>query len=355
MIILNIWPLIILFAYFSKQLDSLFLFKSYLTSWDYLILYPFWFGLIIIVETFFYYIGIDILQLLINLLARNFKDTLIKLLAAGKIILLILMAIYIVFRSYRDTNSIHLNKFSIKLEKKLPGLDHLDLQLVGDIQVDRYTGQEKLKLVQQQMDPHRPDILFFAGDLVTGGQGFTAEGIDFMCNRQANMERIACMGDHDLWSDAGAISQGLKNCGWKFIQNSHYTIEHHGFKIVVTVITHVYSQRIGKYELDLLLSNKPAGDIYILLVHQPADEIVRSAAAHGYDIFLAGHTHGGQVVFRPFGLHLTPSQFENPHYSGYKKVGNLNVFVSIGIGLTMMPLRYHAPAEVMQIRVGPGI
>jgi hypothetical protein len=128
-------------------------------------------------------------------------------------------------------------------------------------------------------------------------------------------------------------------------------MEYNGYKIVITVITHVYSQRIGTHELHSLLANKPAGDIYILLVHQPADEIIKAAAANGYDIFLAGHTHGGQVVFRPFGFRLTPSQFENPHYSGYKKVGNLNVFVTNGIGLTMMPLRYNAPAEVMEITI----
>jgi predicted MPP superfamily phosphohydrolase len=351
MLALNIWTLIILFYYFTNQIPSLFLFKPSLNIWDYLILYPFWLGLIIIAELVPYYLCLDVVHILINMLARDLKDNLLKLLSTGKIIFLLVLAIYVVFRSYRDTNTIRINKFDVQLNKKLPGLDHLDLLLVADIQVDRYTGEEKLKLLQQRMDACHPDILFFAGDLVTGGRDFIDQGVDFLCASRARLDRIACLGDHDIWSDAITIGQGLKNCGWQFIQNGHYLLEYHGYKIVITVITHVYSQRIGTGELHSLLSTKPLGDIYILLVHQPATWIIQAAVANGYDIFLAGHTHGGQVVFRPFGISITPSQVENPHYSGYEKVGNLNVFVTNGIGLTMMPLRYNAPAEVLEIKI----
>jgi predicted MPP superfamily phosphohydrolase len=350
-LLVNLWPLTILGAYSLDQIHSLFVFRPYFTIWDYLILYPFWLGLIVIVELVPYYLSLDVLNIIINLAARDHKDNLIRLLALTKIILLAVMTVYVGYRSYRDTNTIEINRFEAQLNKKLPGLDRLSLLLIGDVQVDRYTGTEKLNLLHQRLDSCRPDILFFAGDLVTNGQEYIEQGIKALCATRAGLEKIACMGDHDLWSGPGAISQGLKNCGWKFIQNGHYTIEKQGYRILVTVITHVYSQRIGLSQMHTLLGSKPEADLNILLVHQPAEEIVKSAKENGYDIFLAGHTHGGQVVFKPFGFNLTPSQFENSHYSGFKKDGDLNIFVTNGIGLTMMPLRYRAPAEVMEITI----
>jgi predicted MPP superfamily phosphohydrolase len=351
LLLLNVWPLVILYSYFSQHLSSLFLAKSSLTVWDYLLLYPFWLGLIIVVELVPYYLILDTVHIGANLFSRNAKENWIRWLSLGKVVLFILFSLYVVIRSYRDTDTIRLKKYDIKLDKQLPGLNNLNLLLSADIQVDRYTGEIKLNRLQRRMDACRPDILFFAGDLVTGGRDYIEQGLNFICARQARLARIACLGDHDLWSDAGTIGRGFKNCGWQFIQNGHYTVDYRGCRIVVTVLTHVYSQRISRQELHSVLSSKPAGDLYILLVHQPAHGIIEAAEAAGYDIFLAGHTHGGQVVFNPLGIDITPSQFENPHYSGYKKFGKMNVFVTNGVGLTMMPLRFRAPAEVMDIQI----
>lgn len=349
LILLNLLPLIILVAYYSGQINSFFLFKPYLTIWDYLVLFPFWLGMITLVEILPYFLTLDILQCSANLIFKGLKENLIRFAEIARVLFVAGMIIYVVYRSYMDTHTVRINKFDIQLEKKLPGPEQLNLILIGDVQVDRHTRNEKVESFLNQVNNSKPDLLFFAGDLVTSGTNFIDQGVKALCAAHASRDRIACIGDHDLWSDSPAIGKGLADCGWKFIENNHYVIEQQGTKIAITVLTHVYSQRIDRKQLQSLLKNKPAADLYILLVHQPAGEIIQAAAENGYDLFLAGHTHGGQVVFKPFGFNLTPSQFENEHYSGYKKVGALNVFVTNGIGLTLMPLRYHAPAEVMEI------
>jgi predicted MPP superfamily phosphohydrolase len=351
LILLNLLPLLILVAYYSGQINSFFLFKPYLTIWDYLVSLPFWLSMITLVEILPYLLTLDILQCSANLIFKGLKENLVRVAEILRVLLVAGMVIYVIYRSHVDTHSVQINNFDIHLEKKLPGPGQLNLMLVGDVQVDRYTQDEKLNSFLNHINESKPDLLFFAGDLVTSGKMFIGQGVQALCAANATSDRIACVGDHDLWSDAPAIGEGLTRCGWKFIENNHYQLEHRGIKITVTVLTHVYSQRINRDLLSALLKSRPPADLSILLVHQPAGEIIQAAAENGYDLFLAGHTHGGQVVFKPFGFKLTPPQFENAHYSGYKKVGALNVFVTNGIGLTMMPLRYHAPAEVLEIRI----
>ena len=157
------------------------------------------------------------------------------------------------------------------------------------------------------------------------------------------------MGDHDLWSGTDDISNGLRNCGWNFLTNQHHIIVYKGTKILVTGIRYVYDSRLTESEMDRILSSAPEADLKILLVHQPAEIVKKAAQKFNYDLFLAGHTHGGQVVFRPFGITLTPTQVENSIYTNHKKVDDLNFIVTNGVGLTMWPLRYQAPAEVVKI------
>ena len=202
---------------------------------------------------------------------------------------------------------------------------------------------------RQQLKKANGEILFFAGDLVTNGKHFIAKGLQELCSAQAPLGRVACMGDHDFWADPTQISNGLINCGWEFLQNKHYLFYYKNHKILITGVTYIYSKQTPVDELRTLFANAPEADLKIVLVHQPAKVVLKMASQYGYQLLLAGHTHGGQFVFHPFGFSLTPSQFENKIYSGYKKYDSLAAVVTNGIGMTLAPLRYGAPAEVTKI------
>ncbi|NIV71285.1 hypothetical protein GWN26_00870, partial [Candidatus Saccharibacteria bacterium] len=163
-------------------------------------------------------------------------------------------------------------------------------------------------------------------------------------------QKFACLGDHDHWSNPSRITSGLSDCGWTFLRNEHRVVKYKGSRILITGITYIYSQRLAKASLTTILEEKaPPSDLKILLVHQPSPMVIETAQEYGYDLVLAGHTHGGQVVFRPFGFSLTLSQFESIFYTGYHRYKDMPVVVTNGIGLTLAPLRYHAPAEVCKI------
>ena len=89
--------------------------------------------------------------------------------------------------------------------------------------------------------------------------------------------------------------------------------------------------------------------INILLAHSP--EIFPKALCYNFDLILAGHTHGGQIVFPWIGAIYNHTGF--PFTYGHFRKGNTQMIVSRGIGTSFVPLRFLAPPEIGIITLLP--
>jgi predicted MPP superfamily phosphohydrolase len=349
-LLLNLLPIVILYLYQTGNGSDLFLLKTTVRKPDYLFTYPFWFGLILVVEILPYFLSLEILNGIFRFIPGIQWGKWIHWRALLYLIVSGFFAIYVGIRMYVDTTRVRLNEVEINVENLPPALENLDVTFVSDIQVDRYTQDGKLNRFKNQLKEADSDMLLFAGDLVTSGEYFITRANELLCEANAPLGRFACMGDHDFWANPVRIASGLSSCGWTFLQNQHRVLEHNGSKILITGITYIYSRRISPAGLRELLGGAPDADLKICLVHQPSNMVIRAAKEYGYHLVLAGHTHGGQVVFRPFGIPLTPSRFESTYFSGYGEYEGMPVFVTNGVGLTLAPVRYQAPAEVVKFK-----
>jgi hypothetical protein len=80
-----------------------------------------------------------------------------------------------------------------------------------------------------------------------------------------------------------------------------------------------------------LLAGAPAGALTLLLYHTP--DLMPQAAALGVDLYLAGHTHGGQWRLPGFGAIVTSSRFGKRYEAGHYQEGNTHLYVSRGLGM----------------------
>ena len=88
-------------------------------------------------------------------------------------------------------------------------------------------------------------------------------------------------------------------------------------------------------------------DFKIAMVH--TSELAGVASENKYDLYLCGHTHGGQICFTE-GMPLISHQFEGKHYNnGLWHMGAMTGYTSRGVGVSGMPVRFNCPAEVTQI------
>ena len=353
-LIFHLYPLTYLLYSMFGNGDNFFVNRDSLSWADYLIHFPYWIGFITVIDSFGYFIMIDLLQYLLRRFSFGKNLYRPRPWAHGRIVFYILFLFYVAIRSYYDTNSIRDTSYTINLPHAPAGIEDLKFTFFADLQVDRYTTQSKINAFKTNLKKSDPDFIFFAGDLITSGRAFTKKAVAAVCDGDTSIPRIACMGDHDFWNDRDAIVQGLEKGGWDFLQNAHKVYQYKNLKILVTGITQIYSRRISPSELDALLDAAPDADLKVLLVHQPRSNLIQSADKHGYNLFLAGHTHGGQMVFKPLGFTITPTQFENPIYTGHHIFNNLHVVITNGIGMTLIPLRYRAYAEIVRLNFKTG-
>lgn len=165
-----------------------------------------------------------------------------------------------------------------------------------------------------------------------------------------------------------------------FIETKHYALKAHsgaplGLKFIQISDLHLKSvnsqlKRLAKKinalnpELIMLTGDAVEGnltkalqefkesDCHIILNHCPAyaETIARElTVAQTCNAILSGHTHGGQVNL--FGYIPVLPAGSGKYVKGWYKAGNLDLYVSKGIGTSLLPVRLGARAEIAVFEV----
>src|ERR1017187_4567140 len=96
-------------------------------------------------------------------------------------------------------------------------------------------------------------------------------------------------------------------------------------------------------------SSPSASATNVLLQHNP--DVFPAAARQGYNLLLAGHTHGGQVTVEILDQSINPARFFTPYVYGLYRKRNPAAYVTRGIGTIGIPARIGAPPEISLLRL----
>lgn len=100
-------------------------------------------------------------------------------------------------------------------------------------------------------------------------------------------------------------------------------------------------------------SKKPGFSIpSLFLYHSP--ELMPQASQHGFDLYLCGHTHGGQIRLPVLGPVFTSSQLGREYVMGHYVRGRTNLYISRGIGLEGLSaprIRFLCPPEIILVTI----
>jgi len=88
---------------------------------------------------------------------------------------------------------------------------------------------------------------------------------------------------------------------------------------------------VDGFRLGSLMEAAPVGALTLLLYHTP--DLMPQAAALGVDLYLAGHTHGGQWRLPGFGAILTSSHYGKRYEAGHYQEAGSHLYVSRGLGM----------------------
>jgi predicted MPP superfamily phosphohydrolase len=148
----------------------------------------------------------------------------------------------------------------------------------------------------------------------------------------------AVLGNHDFID----MIDPLEAAGIGFLVNESLALTRDGATIHLVGIDdpNIY----GTHDLEHALKNVPAGAVKVLLSHSPA--IHREAEAHGIQVVLAGHTHGGQVCLPGGRILVRNDKSPRRFLRGSWRYRELQGYTSSGTGSCGVPIRFNCPPEV---------
>jgi predicted MPP superfamily phosphohydrolase len=98
-------------------------------------------------------------------------------------------------------------------------------------------------------------------------------------------------------------------------------------------------------DLSVASSEVPRGAFKILLAHAP--ELYEQAANNEIDLYLSGHTHGGQIRFPVIGSIRQNASCPRSYACGHWRHRGMQGYTTAGAGCSSLPVRFNCPPEVV--------
>lgn len=154
----------------------------------------------------------------------------------------------------------------------------------------------------------------------------------------------AVLGNHDWWKDGHRVSRALAAAGVHMVDNRALPVQVGACRFWLAGLGDLWE---GRPDVAGTLARIPPGAPVVALTHEPA---LWPKLPASVTLTVAGHTHGGQI--NPFGV-LTPRDFRATSYElrGAYVEGARTLFVTPGIGTSILPMRLGVPPEISRLRL----
>lgn len=204
----------------------------------------------------------------------------------------------------------------------------------------RQLGRPERRLLAL-LEQEKPDLIVITGDM-TNNDG-TLEETRFVLDRlHAPLGVWAVPGNWEIWQQRNDVPDFFRAHGLHFLQNESAPLRQGLWMVGLD------DPRAGKPNIDAAFLGVPPGVYSITLVHAP---IVFDQLAGHTNLVLSGHTHGGQIRL-PFlpPLWLPPGC--GGYVEGWYQHSATRMYVSRGIGMSILPARFFSRPELTIITLG---
>ncbi len=225
----------------------------------------------------------------------------------------------------------------------------LRLVQISDIHLSPYLSEAEFARAVDAANGLRPDLALVTGDLISSAGDPLDACLRQVARLRATAGILGCMGNHEIYAAAEDHAAGLgRSLGIEFLRGSSRPLR---FGKAVLNVAGVDYQRASLRPRYLESAEKlvRAGAVNVLLSHNP--DVYPVAAAKGFQVVLAGHTHGGQVQVEILNQSLNVARFITPFVYGLYRDAGAAAYVTRGIGTIGMPARIGAPPEIALLRL----
>lgn len=246
-----------------------------------------------------------------------------------------------------------ISRHSVRLKNWHSEHNGLKLAVISDIHLKKNAADVKrLKTIVQAINAEEPDLILLLGDFLGEAddwqmQNASAEQIaGILKELKAEHGVFAVLGNHDWWLNGEGIRDALTAVGIQVLENELLTV-----LINQKPLNIIGLPDAGTRKNMVDFSKLPSTEIpAIVMAHDP-DSFNDPALPYKHELTLCGHTHGGQVKLPLVGAVTAASDMLSPYTEGWYSQGTRKLFVTRGIGTSLVKIRYRCAPEVVILTV----
>lgn len=203
-------------------------------------------------------------------------------------------------------------------------------------------GQLEIQLLEA-VTASEPDVILLTGDTISHKNGMQPLS-EFLERLPPASHKLAIMGNWEY--NAGFTPSSFKDFltpfGFQVLTNESYHLEHNTSMLKITG----FDDLLAGQPKPLRTEKNDDADQHLVLAHCPGTrDLSQKLLAAPPSLILSGHTHGGQIA--PCGFPLITPQGSGSYVSGWYCDNGPPMYVSRGIGTSLLPLRLGSPPELV--------
>lgn len=247
-----------------------------------------------------------------------------------------------------------INAWSIRVTTQEIALEGLNNEIravhLSDIHIGHFRGENFVQKMVDKTNEQNADVVFITGDLFDGRINLTKEDLAPLADLNAPVYFVD--GNHDKYTGVKTIKSMLREIDVQVLENevTHFN------ELQIIGLNHMAADNKSfnmhaaakgpTIETTLSSLNLFEGKPTVLLHHSP--DGIQYANQHDVDLYLAGHTHAGQLFPVKYIAHLLFDYNKGLHdYKGTK------IFVSQGVGTFGPPMRVGTKSELVVLKLMP--
>lgn len=273
-----------------------------------------------------------------------------------KIILIIFLVISstILYARFIGTKGLIVNEHNVKIPNLPESFHGVKIVHFSDLHYGSTIFSKELNSLKKQINELEPDIVVFTGDLIEEKYKPNDKDIEalikFFKGINATIGKYLVSGNHDY--KQSYFMKFVNDFGFEFLDNNYKLIYYKSTTPIM--ITGLSSSEEKKIDIDKAFSyysdeKNDKNIVNITILHEP-DNVDKILKKYPSNLFLAGHSHNGQVRL-PFIGSIVKVPGAKKYYEPYYKVNNSELYISGGVGESTLNLRFFCHPSINLYRL----
>ena len=252
-----------------------------------------------------------------------------------------------------EPNRLVVQQATIQIDNWPKELSGLRIAMIGDIHTGGpFIDDNKLRKIVELTNQQHPDLIVLLGDYMSPNSWHSHRvepevTAAAMKNLRAPLGVYTVLGNHDWWYNGGKVRRAFEDNGIPVLDDEVAEIKWRDKSFWLAGLADLWTR---PQHISETVAKVPPGATVIALTHNPD---IFPNLPRSVPLLLAAHTHGGQVNLPLIGTPIVPSRFGPKYTRGHAFENDHHMYVTSGIGTSIMPIRFRVTPEILILTINP--